>query len=77
MRVVISVPDSTFAAAERVARRLGMSRSTLYTRAVQRFIEVHQSLAVRQALAAVYEAAAPTVDPVIDHLQAEALSEEW
>lgn len=54
-----------------------MSRSALYTQAVQRFIKAHQSLAVRQALAAVYGAATPTVDPVIDHLQAEALSEEW
>ena len=77
MRVAISVPDSTFAAAERLAKRLGMSRSTLYTQAIQSFIKDHQSSAIREALAAVYGAATSTVDPVIDRLQAAALNEEW
>jgi predicted transcriptional regulator len=78
MKVTISVPDDTFEAAERMARRLRMSRSQLYARAVEAYVGAHSGSEVRETLAAVYgSATAATVDPVIDRLQAEALREEW
>lgn len=77
MKVAISVPDPTFEAAERVAKRLGMSRSKLYAQAVESFVKTHRGVGVREALAAVYGRETAAVDPVLDQLQAEALREEW
>ena len=77
MKVAISLPDPTFKAAERVSKRLGMSRSQLYAQAVDAFVKSHRGVDVAAALAEVYGPEAATVDPVIDRLQAEALCEEW
>lgn len=77
MKIAISVPDPTFEAAERVSKRLGMSRSQLYSRAVEAFVKAHGGARVREALAAVYGSEPSDVDPVIEHLQAEALREKW
>jgi metal-responsive CopG/Arc/MetJ family transcriptional regulator len=77
MKVAISVPDPTFQAAERVSKRLGMSRSQLYSRAVEAFVKKHRGVEVRQALEEVYAAEPATLDPMIERLQAEALREEW
>jgi metal-responsive CopG/Arc/MetJ family transcriptional regulator len=77
MKVAISLPDPTFQAAERVSKRLGMSRSQFYAQAVESFVKDHRGVDVAEALAAVYGSEASTVDPLIDHLQAEALREEW
>jgi hypothetical protein len=54
-----------------------MSRSELYSRAVESFVKDHRGVEVQEALAAVYGAEPSTVDPVIDQLQTEALREEW
>ncbi|HVT17140.1 MAG TPA: ChpI protein [Thermoanaerobaculia bacterium] len=77
MKVAISVPDPTFKAAERVSKRLGMSRSRLYAQAVEAFVKAHRGVDIRESLATVYGSAASTVDPVIERLQADALREEW
>jgi metal-responsive CopG/Arc/MetJ family transcriptional regulator len=80
MKIAISVPDDTFEAAERMAKRLRMSRSQLYSRAVEDFVGVHRAGEIREKLAETYGSATATVtvvDPVLDRLQAEALREEW
>jgi predicted transcriptional regulator len=38
MKTAISVPDDIFDQADRAAKRLGLSRSELFTRAVQAFL---------------------------------------
>jgi metal-responsive CopG/Arc/MetJ family transcriptional regulator len=77
MKVVISLPERTVEAAERVSKRLGLSRSQLYARAVEAFVKAHRGNEVREALAAVYGSEPAAVDSMIDRLQAEALREEW
>jgi hypothetical protein len=77
MRVVISWPDRTFAAAERVSKRLGMSRDRLFMLAAEAFVRTHPGDEVREALAAVYGSEPAAVDSMIDRLQAEALREAW
>ena len=77
MKIAISVPDPVFEAAERIAQRFGMSRSQLYTRAVESFVETHRGEDIRQALEKVYGSEPSELDPVIEHLQFEALREEW
>jgi hypothetical protein len=39
MKTAISVPDEVFERVERAAKRLGVSRSELFTRAVQAFLD--------------------------------------
>lgn len=47
MKTAISMPDDVYAAAERCAKRLGISRSELMTRALRRFLEDEQGAAIR------------------------------
>ena len=77
MKIAISVPDPTFEAAERVSRRLGMSRSQLYSRAVEEYVEPYRQEEIRETLEAVYGSEPSELDPVLDQLQAQALREEW
>jgi len=77
MKVAISLPAATFEAAERLSKRLGISRSQLYAQAVAAFVKTHRSGEVLEALAGLYGCEPAAVDPVIDRLQAEALREEW
>jgi metal-responsive CopG/Arc/MetJ family transcriptional regulator len=55
MKTAISIPDPLFAAADQLARRMGLSRSELFQRAVKDFLEVHKEAAVTEALDAVLE----------------------
>ena len=80
MKTAISIPDRLFEAAERLARRLGMSRSELYSEAVSRFIDENHSIGVRERLDAVYEAdpESSQIDPVMTQLQIQSLPEgDW
>jgi predicted transcriptional regulator len=42
MKTAISLPDHLFEAAEKLARRLGISRSELYQRAIAQLVSEHQ-----------------------------------
>lgn len=77
MKVAISIPDPIFEDAERIAERLGVSRSQLYAQAVEELVKVHRGDAVRAALKAVYGSEPPGMDPVLEQLQADALREDW
>jgi hypothetical protein len=78
MKTAVSIPDPVFEAAEGVARRLGLSRSALYARAIDAFVQAHRGEGVTAALDAVYATEASTVDPVLDRLQLAALrAERW
>ena len=50
MKTAISVPDTVFAEAERVARRLSKSRSQLYAEAVAEYVVRHDPDAVTEAM---------------------------
>lgn len=41
MKTAISIPDAVFHQAERAAKRLGMSRSELFTRAAMEFLRAN------------------------------------
>ena len=47
MKTAISVPDKIFERATRYAKKLGISRSELFSRAVLQFLEEHQASEVR------------------------------
>lgn len=50
MKTAVSIPDPLFAEAERTARRLGWSRSQLYTQAVREFVAAQGEDPVTAAL---------------------------
>ena len=47
MKTAISMPDEVYEQAQRCAKKLGISRSELVTRALRRFLEDEQADAVR------------------------------
>ena len=80
MKTAVSLPDPLFDAAERVAKRLGVSRSELYQRALRAFLGKHQSDSITEALDAVYEADPDEgrLDPALTSMQAASLEpDEW
>ena len=78
MKTAVSIPDEIFDAAEELVRRLQLSRSELYARAVAAFVERQRRVGVTARLDAVYAAEDGRLDPPLERLQQEALPrEEW
>ena len=80
MKTAISIPDPLFDAAERLARRLGVSRSEFYQRAVHSYIEKHRAEGVTESLDALYETegVSSRLDPVVENLQGASIAkEDW
>ncbi len=53
MKTAISVPDEVFSSAERLAKRLKLSRSELYSRALAEFLARHTPKMVTESWNAV------------------------
>lgn len=79
MKTAISIPDDLFQAAERAAKRLGLSRSELYQRAVAAFLERQSDTLVTDVLNEIYQSEEPgLVDPVLERMQRASLPrEDW
>ena len=81
MKTAISIPDSLFAAVERLTKELGISRSAVFQRAVEAFMEKQDPANVTQSLNQVYGPDGKTdakLDPLLDTLQANSLgSDPW
>ena len=80
MKTAISIPDPLFGAAERLAKRLGLSRSELYQRALHAFLQQHNDDGVTEALDKIYGPASEdgSLDPLLEQLQLASLpKDEW
>jgi metal-responsive CopG/Arc/MetJ family transcriptional regulator len=78
MKTAISVPDEIFSRAEVFARRRKMTRSALFTVAVDEYVQQHRSEDVTRKLNEVYAKEDSSLDPVLERLQALSLrKEEW
>lgn len=78
MKTAVSIPDDVFYAAEELSRRLGLSRSELYTKAVAAFLEHQRATGVKEALDAIYAVQDSRLDLELVRLQALSLPrEEW
>lgn len=78
MKTAVSMPDSIFKAAEELAKRLGMSRSALFTQAVSEFIKKHKNERITAALDEIYEGESSTLDHAFQEMQsASRTDEEW
>jgi metal-responsive CopG/Arc/MetJ family transcriptional regulator len=76
MKTAISLPDNLFRSGDALARRLGVSRSELYARALAEFLAKHKADHITQRLNAVYAAENSGLDPAIAEAQARILPRE-
>ena len=78
MKTAISIPDAVFQSAERLAKASKMSRSTLYTKAIEEYVQRHRQRSITAALNEVYGRASSKLDPVLAKMQqVSVFKEEW
>ena len=81
MKTAISIPDSIFQEADTLAKRLGFSRSELYSKAIEAFLEEHRGDQIISALNKLYSQEHSELAPVLQQLQDLTFSdtslEEW
>ena len=78
MKTAISIPDPIYRAADRLARRLGLSRSRLYAKAIAAYVERHREEATTEALNQVYSTEDSGLHDDLQHLQgASILRDRW
>lgn len=65
MKTAISLPDPLFEAADALAARLGVSRSVLFQRAMERLLEDYDEERVTEVLNRIYGAEPSGVDPAL------------
>lgn len=71
MKVAVSVPDPVFQAAERVSRRMRISRSRFYAAAVEAFVRQHSEEDVTEQLNKVYAKSSSKLDAALEVLRRE------
>jgi metal-responsive CopG/Arc/MetJ family transcriptional regulator len=69
MKTAISIPDGLFRAAEEAARRMDLSRSELYARALQEFLAARRDDEITERLNEVYTEEPARIDPVLAQMQ--------
>ena len=78
MKTAISLPDQLFRAGDALAKRLKVSRSELYARALGEYLAKHRADQITQRLNAVYAPGDDGLDPRLGALQARSLDrEDW
>ena len=78
MKIAISVPDPLFKKAEKLAKRLGMSRSQLYSQALAALVKSMSDEDVTAALNEVYVHESSKPDTVLSAMQFATLRrEDW
>jgi metal-responsive CopG/Arc/MetJ family transcriptional regulator len=78
MKTAISIPDKTFDCADQLAKKMKLSRSELYARAIEEFVAEHARMSVREKLDAVYPAVSSEADPAVLRAQGRSIPrEDW
>jgi metal-responsive CopG/Arc/MetJ family transcriptional regulator len=69
MKTAISLPDSVFTEAETLAQRLGISRSELYSKALQAFLGKYNRQQILNQLNNVYAEESSDLDSMLANMQ--------
>ena len=78
MKTAVSVPDRTYEHAERLARRLKITRSGLYSRALEEYIARHDPDAVTEAMDRVCDGLDTSPDAFVQRAARRTLEDsEW
>lgn len=76
MKTDISIPNPIFKSAQRLAEKLGISLSELYTAALSEYVTMHEN--VTEALNQVYEVEDSEIEPELVQIQmASVEGENW
>ena len=73
MKTAISIPQGVFETAEKYAAEKGMSRSKLYTKAIQAYLDNLKDEAITKNLNGVYASEKSTLDPQMRKYQVKKL----
>jgi metal-responsive CopG/Arc/MetJ family transcriptional regulator len=73
MKTAVSMPDDLFRQAEATARRLRVSRSELYAKAIAEFLKRQQGNAITERLNDVYSRHTAKVDSALNRAQLKSL----
>jgi hypothetical protein len=76
MKTAISIPDPIFQAAEEYAQEQGMSRSELYARAIEHYLQQHRYQGVTETLDQLYATDPSPLEPDLKAAQSKALNED-
>jgi metal-responsive CopG/Arc/MetJ family transcriptional regulator len=76
MKTAISIPDSVYESAEKLAQRLGTSRSKLYTQALSNYLIQYEKQGITEKLNTVYAGNDAAVDDALAHMQSSSLAKE-
>lgn len=76
MKTAISIPDTLFEAAEKLARQRKISRNELYTQALSEFLSKHDRERIKAKIAEVAAEVDTSLDPALIHSQARILSKD-
>ncbi len=76
MKTAVSIPNPVFDAAERISRRLGLSRSRFYTMAIEDLVKRKRSRGVKEALDEIYGKLDSRLDRVLAAMQRLSLAAE-
>lgn len=78
MKTAISLPDEVFEQAERAAKRLKLSRSELYSRALSEYLARHTDNEVTAAInSAISDAGQPSDQVISAHAARRILESKW
>lgn len=78
MKIAISIPYPIFKTAEQVAKKLGISRSELYTKALKEYLETYHHTDVTQKLNEIYAGESSQLDRELNKIQSASLEvEDW
>lgn len=77
MKTAVSIPDDVFASADALAKRMRVSRSALYSQAVEEFVARHRGDRVTERLDAVYEGQASELDERMARAQRRTVECDW
>lgn len=76
MKVAISLPDTVFSAAEKMAQRLRVPRSQLYANAIEEYLNKHEDAQITERLNALYSVECSTLDAATHAAQLKAIGHE-
>jgi antitoxin MazE6 len=76
VKTAISIPDKVFESAEKLASRLGKSRSQLYTQALDSYVMKHRNDNLTKELDEVYSTTDSQLDAGLASLQYKSLSKD-
>ncbi len=78
MKTAISIPDKTFNSAEALAQRLSISRSELYTKAIEDYLKRNKNQGITDILNDVYRKNSNSLDDELYSIQSRSVDkDEW